>query len=52
MEGVETVVFLAGKRYREFLENPLADQGAVMSVPMEGLRIGEQLRWLERELNG
>ena len=52
LEGVETVVFLAGKRYREFLENPLADQGAVVSVPMEGLRIGEQLSWLEWELNG
>lgn len=44
------VVFLAGKRYREFLARHLADRGVKVSVPMEGLRIGEQLRWLEQHL--
>lgn len=39
-------VFLAGERYREFLARHLADRGIAISVPMEGLRIGEQLRWL------
>lgn len=40
------VVFLAGERYREFLAEHLAGRGIVVSVPMEGLRIGEQLSWL------
>jgi len=40
------VVFLAGKRYREFLALHLQRRGVVVSVPMEGLRIGEQLSWL------
>ena len=40
------VVFLAGERYREFLASHLAGRGVTISVPMEGLRIGEQLSWL------
>jgi hypothetical protein len=40
------VVFLAGGRYREFLAPHLAGRGVEVSVPMEGLRIGEQLSWL------
>ena len=40
------VVFLAGVRYREFLAPNLAGRGVEVSVPMEGLRIGEQLSWL------
>jgi hypothetical protein len=40
------VVFLAGERYREFLIRHFADRGIAMSVPMEGLRISEQLNWL------
>lgn len=40
------VVFLAGERYREFLARHLAGRSVVVSVPMEGLRIGEQLSWL------
>ena len=52
LAGVETVVFLAGQRYRQFLEGPLAAKGVTVSVPMAGLRIGEQLSWLDRELNG
>lgn len=39
-------VFLAGARYREFLAEHLATRGVFVSVPMEGLRIGEQLSWL------
>lgn len=42
------VVFLAGERYREFLVRHLASCGVEVSIPMEGLRIGEQLRWLGR----
>jgi hypothetical protein len=42
------VVFLAGKRYRELLTVHLVGRGVAVSVPMEGLRIGEQLSWLGR----
>ena len=44
--GLTQVVFLAGQRYREFLTQHLTDREVKVSVPMEGLRIGEQLRWL------
>ena len=42
------VTFLAGQRYREFLEDALQRRGVTVEVPMEGLRIGEQLAWLGR----
>jgi hypothetical protein len=38
-------VILAGATYREFLANLLLDWGATIDVPLEGLRIGEQLQW-------
>ena len=50
--NVGTVTFLAGQRYREFLEAPLRSRGLDVAVPMEGLRTGEQLGWLTRELDG
>ena len=43
----DTIVFLAGERYREFLVGPLAEMGVNISVPMYGLKIGEQLAWLD-----
>ncbi len=46
LAGVGSVVFLAGQRYREFLEPALCDRGIAVIVPMAGLRIGEQLSWL------
>lgn len=46
MPDLSQVVFLAGKRYREFLTLHLQRRGVGISVPMEGLRIGEQLSWL------
>ena len=52
LDGFEAVVFLAGQRYREFLEQPLRSRGVAVSVPMEGLGIGQQLSWLGRELQG
>lgn len=42
----DRVVMLAGMRYREFVVPGLARLGARIEVPMEGLRIGEQLAWL------
>lgn len=41
-----SVVFLAGERYREFLAEHLTERGVAVSVPMEGLQIGKQKRWL------
>jgi hypothetical protein len=38
------VIFLAGSRYREHL---MGWAGSRAEVPMEGLRIGEQLSWLK-----
>ncbi len=38
--------FLAGTRYREFLEDRLP----FTEVPMRGLQIGKQLQWLTREI--
>ncbi len=52
LDGVKCVVFLAGKRYREFLELPLRHQGLDVRVPMEGLRIGEQSQWLTCRRDG
>ncbi len=46
LDGVDSVVILAGRRYREFLEPSLRGRGLAVCVPMEGMRIGEQLRWL------
>ena len=51
LEGANSVVFLAGLRYREFLGPALQRLGVDVSVPMERLRIGEQLKWLTRELS-
>lgn len=42
-----SVTFLAGKRYREFLAPWLQAKGVRTLVPLEGLRIGQQLRRLD-----
>ena len=48
VEQGDTVIFLAGARYREGLVARLEAQGVRVEVPMEGLGIGEQLAWLSR----
>ena len=50
LKGAQTVVFLAGLRYREFLTPNLKRRGLEISIPMEGLRIGEQMRWLSKRI--
>jgi hypothetical protein len=40
------IVIFAGQRYREFLMDYLKGRAAEVEVPLEGLRIGEQLSWL------
>jgi hypothetical protein len=42
----EEIVVFAGARYREFLTDYLATRAKRVVVPLEGLRIGEQLSWL------
>ena len=42
------VILLAGLRYREEIEPFLRKRGFPVSVPLEGLRIGEQLRRLKQ----
>jgi cytoplasmic iron level regulating protein YaaA (DUF328/UPF0246 family) len=46
----DTVMFLAGQAYREFLLAQVARLGCKVEIPMEGLRIGEQMQWLNRNL--
>jgi len=43
------IVILAGRKYREFLVEPLRSAGCQVDIPMEGLRIGEQLSWLSQQ---
>jgi len=42
----DTIVFLAGKRYREFLEPKLVELGCQVLAPMRNKGIGKQLQWL------
>ena len=46
----DEVVFLAGVKYRENLIQPLEKMGCKISVPMEGLSFGNQLKWLKNQL--
>jgi hypothetical protein len=41
----EEIVIFAGARYREFLLDYLSRRARRIEVPLEGLRIGEQLAW-------
>ena len=52
LAGVDTLTILAGKRYYEGLVEPLRAPGLKISIPMEHMRIGEQLRWLKGKCNG
>lgn len=47
---VQSLVFLAGQRYLEYLEPALRAYGIAVTIPMQGLRIGKQLQWLDRQL--
>jgi uncharacterized protein DUF6884 len=43
------IILLAGMRYREEIEGSLRDRGFYVSVPLEGLKIGEQLQRLKQD---
>jgi hypothetical protein len=45
---IHSVIFLAGQRYREFLADALRIRSVQVEIPMEGLRISEQLSWMAR----
>ena len=46
LQSTDKVVIFAGIKYREFLLRELRSLYSSVEVPMEGLRIGEQLSWL------
>jgi cytoplasmic iron level regulating protein YaaA (DUF328/UPF0246 family) len=46
----DTVIILAGLEYRKFLLKPIEEIGCQVRVPMEHLKIGEQLHWLDKQL--
>lgn len=52
LHGVDTVVFFAGERYREFLDPALRNLGLTVTVPMAGLSQGRQLAWFNANLYG
>ena len=51
LDSGDEVIILAGRRYREYLTGPLRERGCEVSVPMEGLGIGEQLQFLSEALD-
>lgn len=48
----DRIVVLAGSRYREFLMDYLKGRASQVLVPLQGLRIGEQLAWFDRQAQG
>ena len=50
LESGDEVIVLAGQRYRADLLDPLRQMGCTVQIPMQGLRIGEQLAWLNKQL--
>jgi hypothetical protein len=46
----DNITILAGSAYREMLVPELEDRGYAVSVPMLGLSIGNQLKWLTERL--
>jgi|SRR6516165_7394524 hypothetical protein len=48
---VDRIIVLAGVRYREFLMDYLRQRARIVEVPMEGLTIGRQLRYLTEAMH-
>lgn len=48
----DRIVILAGTSYRKYLDGGLRDRFAEVVVPMKGLSIGRQLRWLKEHSGG
>lgn len=45
----DALTFLTGTRYHELLVGPLRERGYTVHLPMQGLRFGEKLRWLQQQ---
>lgn len=50
LDGVCTIVVFAGTTYREHLVPDLRHRGIKVHVPMEGMRQGQRLAWLNAQL--
>ena len=50
LELGDEVTILAGHRYQADLVKPIRQMGCTVLIPMQGLRIGEQLAWLNKQL--
>ncbi len=46
----DTIVTFAGSIYLDFLGPELRGRGYSMKEPMKGLRIGERMQWLDKEI--
>lgn len=44
----DTIVILAGVRYRQYIMEPLLQHGYIVEVPLESMGIGKQLSWLSK----
>jgi cytoplasmic iron level regulating protein YaaA (DUF328/UPF0246 family) len=44
------VILLAGLRYRKDIQPFLQERGFSVAVPLEGMKIGEQLHWLKEQV--
>jgi hypothetical protein len=49
LPATDRIVVFAGSRYREFLMDYLERRASRVEVPLEGLRIGEQLSWFDQQ---
>lgn len=47
LPDVDNITIIAGVRYRENLMAYLEDRFQSVSIPMEGMRIGQQLSWMK-----
>ena len=45
----DRIIFLAGQNYRQHLINKIKNAGCKIEIPMEGLKIGEQMHWLDTQ---
>ena len=52
LQATDTVVMLAGIIYRKDLAKMIEGLGCKVEIPMIGLRIGEQVSWLKKQLEG
>lgn len=52
LDGIERIVLLANARSREFLLDFLREDGRQVEIPLEGLSLGAQLDWLQRQQRG